>query len=65
MRITWADVGYPDKRTVIPLADGELIIEQKHIDNWAINPRAAYEMSLGGVFEGVKKYVLGNWEIES
>ena len=62
MRVTWADLDFPEDPGAMPWLDGELIIEQKHIANWAVNPTAAYEVSVGGIFSGVKKYILGNWE---
>ncbi len=54
MKVTWADVAFVGEPGAIPWLDGELIIEQKHIANWAANPTVAYEVALGGHFAGRK-----------
>ena len=64
MKMTWADAGYPEASSSIQFLDGLLILEHKHIRNWAANPDAAYDVMLGGIFDGVRKYILTTWEHE-
>ena len=62
MKMTWADAGYPEASSSIQFLDGLLILEHKHIQNWAANPDAGYDVMLGGIFDGVRNYILTTWE---
>ena len=64
MKITWADAGYPEAASNIQFLDGLLVLERKHVENWGANPDAAYDVKLGGIFDGVRKYILTTWEHE-